>query len=256
MMNTRCFILLGFLCFSVLGYSQSDKLEIGLNFETSHVIEGQVISDMPTVEGYLKYRVVPSFVITGEGRAAIAEKNGSHYKEILWSLAYEKPRLYLALFSIYNFALDPDGNYFNFSKKKTNHFLEIITIGKPFRNNAFTINYNVYILGKHDLRYDSENKAKQQYTSYLEFSYPFTAYDVAINPFVGSGFALNGAKGHYTVLTVGDSGSHFNGFRVVNVGVSLSKDIKIGNYKIPLTISPNFNPSGQYAHVQVKIKLL
>lgn len=258
-MNTRYIILSVLILFINLlqGYAQNDKIEIGLNLESSHVIEGQVISDMPTIEGYLKFKVTPSFIITGEGRAAIAENKGSHYKEVLWSLAYAKPRLYLALFSIYNFALDPNGNYFNFAKKETNHFLEIITVGKPFRNNPFTVNYNVYVLGKHDVRYDSKNKSHQQYTSYLEFSYPFTAYGVNVNTFVGSSFALDGAKGHYTaIVTPGHSGSNFNSFRVVNVGFSLSKDIKIGNYNFPLTITPNFNPSAESAHVQVKIKLL
>lgn len=261
MTNTR-YIILSCLLFSLslAGKAQDNgenkKFEIGFNLESSHVIEGQIISDMPTMEGYVKYFATPSFIITGEGRAAFAEKNGSHYKEVLWSIAYAKPRIFLGVFSIYNFALDPNANYFNFSKKSTNHFLEIVTMGKPFRNNPFTVGLNVYILGKHDLRYDSENKAHQQYTSYLEFSYPFTVSDISINPFIGSSFALDGATGNYTALTPGHSGSHFNSFRVVNIGASFTKDIKIGNYKIPLTISPYFNPSGEYAHVQVKIKLL
>jgi hypothetical protein len=250
-------LLLAFLCiYPLKGYSQNKKLELGVNLETSHVIEGQIISDMPTLEGFVRYNITPSFALTCEGRAAIAEKKGSHYKEVLWSFAYAKPRIYLGLYSVYNYALDPEGNYFDFSKKGTNHFIEIVTLGKPFKNSLFTVNYNVYVLGKFDLRIDEEKKSHQQYASYLEFSYPFSVEGIGINTFFGSSFALNGAEGHYTALTPGHSGSHFNSFRVVNIGATFSKDVKIGNYKIPISVTPNFNPSGEYVHVQVKVKLL
>jgi hypothetical protein len=70
-----------------------------------------------------------------------------------------------------------------------------------------------------------------------------TASKVTVSGFVGAGFSLNGDTHIY-----GDGTQNFD---LVNVGFTFSKTVKFGDHNLPFSVNTLWNPSVEYARVQL-----
>ncbi|WP_158838042.1 hypothetical protein [Polaribacter sp. L3A8] len=78
--------------------------------------------------------------------------------------------------------------------------------------------------------------------------YPFICgAKVNLDGFVGAGFSLNGDTYLY-----GDGQENFD---LVNVGLTVSKTVMLGNYSLPVSTTVLWNPSLKYARVQLAFSL-
>lgn len=161
-----------------------------------------------------------------------------NYAEVDLFLTYTKGPFSLTLFDYYNEDEDDMDSvkYFNWDRKVTSHALEgtIAWAGTesfPLRALAATFFYG------NDLNADG----KQYYSTYFELGYPFSVNDYALDVFLG----ITPAEGLY-----------HNNANIVNVGVTVSKEIKVtDNLMLPVRASFVVNPAKEDVYFVVGIIL-
>lgn len=96
---------------------------------------------------------------------------------------------------------------------------------------------------------------KNKYSTMINMIYPFKIKEYSLNTFLGGAFALNPGdplKGETTHLF----GNGKNKFDIVNVGFSVLKEIYVFKTKFPVSMTTFWNPSREFARIQVAIKLI
>ncbi len=147
-------------------------------------------------------------------------------QEVDFYAKYSKGPVTLTLYDYFNpiegGASSP--NYFNYSSDSTLHTIEAIAETEPFGKFPLSATVGVFIYGN-----DRDTvTGKNQYSTYLQLAYPFNIQKSEINLFCG----VTPAKGYYA-----------NKFNVVNVGLSVARDIEItDNFKVPITGTLGVNP--------------
>jgi hypothetical protein len=130
--------------------------------------------------------------------------------------------------------------YFNYKSKETGHIFEGSLGYSGPASFPISITANVMFAGadkKWDETLGAVDPSKQAYSTYIELGYAFKYF----SPFLG----VTPADGYY-----GDSYGGVNGFAVVNLGVSASKNLKItDSFSLPLKATLGFNPQKEDAYL-------
>lgn len=238
---------------------QSDKtttdfqrFELHGGVESNHLWRGLVISDMPTVTSMLSFYFdeAKHWRAGFWGGAAISrDADDTHYKEIDYFLEYGSPHFTIGLWDLFNTRNVLKPQIFNYKNKETTHLLDLRTSYYLGDNFPMRLQANVLLYGTGDQQLSNNNVDKdQKYSTYVEAAYPvYTSPNIGVNAFVGAGFSLNGDTHLY--------GNGKNNFDVVNVGLTANKDLTLGNVKIPLHGTFMWNPSTDYARMQVAVDL-
>jgi hypothetical protein len=119
----------------------------------------------------------------------------------------------------------PGGNnqFFNFQEDMNRHSLELTLDNYSIEKRKFKWLIGTFLLGDRN-----ELTDRPFYSTYLEIKYPFTAFGIDTEPFVG----LTPFRGYYA-----------DNFAVINTGISFGKEL---DFKLPFTIPLNlsfiFNP--------------
>lgn len=125
-------------------------------------------------------------------------------------------------------------NYFDYKSATTPHIFEGSVAYSGPTKFPISISANVMFAG-HDKK--SDTTSRQNYSTYLEVDYTF-AY---ATPFVG----ITPWNGYY-----GAGYGSVNGFGVVNLGLTASKNLKITQtYSLPLKVTLGFNPQRSDAYL-------
>ncbi|MFI3304585.1 MAG: hypothetical protein SNF68_07965 [Rikenellaceae bacterium] len=129
-----------------------------------------------------------------------------------------------------------DGPYFT----KGTHLSEI-TLGYEFGESfPLAVSINTMIAGDQDFKseYDETEGSDQAFSTYVDFSYPFSiacvdcAATVAITPWTGM---YSGSK---------------EGFQVASVGLNFSKNIiETENFSLPLFVDVSFSPAQKESYL-------
>ena len=126
--------------------------------------------------------------------------------------------------------------YFEFDKDKTGHVLESSLSFNGTEKLPLTILLATNVWGADATKLNSDGTKKGiQYSTYAELGYSYKN----ISAFMGFNFTNPNE-------TLGETGFYGNGFGVVNLGLTATKDIIISNkFKLPLSVSIITNPQAE-----------
>lgn len=230
---------------------KNSPVNFTVNLKSNHLWRGLVITDKPMVGVLtsLKLNKSGSFTTGFWGGMAFSNDNdGTHYKEINYFVQYAENGFSIGLWDLFNTRGAKKPDIWDYDKKTSKHLLDLRTsyyFGKEF---PMTLEADVLLFGSADGDYDNNSDFKQRYSTYVQVAYPFIKDSkVNLDAFLGAGFSLNGDTHLY-----GDGKQNFD---IVNIGLTASKTINIGNYKLPVSATTLWNPSLKIARVQLAIAL-
>ncbi len=175
-------------------------------------------------------------------------------QELDLSLSYNfLKNMFTAIITDYYFPSDTAKyNYFGYDNK-TDHIGEIGLIFNGTKNIPFTFSAYVNILGNDaqtlgDNPNDTTTFNKDtgiQYSNYFELAYNNTIKNVDFSVFMG--FTFNNPKEkNINTGFIGETGFYGNGPGIVNLGINISKSVKItNNYSLPVSASFITNPQAE-----------
>ncbi len=239
-------LLIGF-CAIAQGVDKKPAVDFTANVQTNHLWRGLIVTDKPMVG------VQTIFNIDGEnhftagfwgGMSVSNESDGTHYKEIDYFVQYANNGFTIGLWDLFNTRGAKNPDIWNYKENETGHILDLRT---SYNFGKVTVEADVLLYGTVDREFEGM-ETKQRYSTYLQVSTPlYSGAKVNLNGFVGAGLALNGETHLY--------GNGENKFDIVNVGLTASKNIKLGNWILPVSATTLWNPSLKVARVQLAATL-
>lgn len=224
------------------------RLDFNVNLKTSHLWRGLVINDGMTATSYIHYALGKerNFSVGFWGGA---EFNGK-YIETNYFIQYQKNNFSIGLWDLFNTTEIEKPEVFNYNKNSTTHLIDLRTSYRfpaafPLRLEADVLLYS----GLNDRKVNSNNNYSSRNSTYVEISYPIIRdQKVNLNLFMGAAFPLNGNKHLYTNAVESD-------FDIVNAGMTVTKNIEIFEYKLPVSATAMWNPANKIARIQLDVAL-
>lgn len=96
---------------------------------------------------------------------------------------------------------------------------------------------------------------KNRYSTYVEMSYPVSLKnDINLNLGIAGAFALDKSKD----IMGNTSKAHFYGDTpgIVNINLTVSKNLNMWGYILPVSVMTLWNPEKNYANMQVAFNLI
>lgn len=94
---------------------------------------------------------------------------------------------------------------------------------------------------------DCDAFGNNRYSTYLEAGFPIKREAFTVEPFLALGVALSGDA---TNTLYGDKN-----FDLVNLGIAVSRNVKLGNFSMPVTTRFAMNPSLDQVSVELAMKI-
>jgi hypothetical protein len=166
------------------------------------------------------------------------------YNEFDVNIAYQFTPIMSAMVSSYYWPATKNNmdwersSYFDFSEGSAQTL--DLTLMFDFSEKGVPIDFQwSTIFGGNDYKYDDNGNRSRAYSSYAEVGYThsFEKLGIAVRPFAGAA-VING--GYYGTDANGEAG-----FTFTNVGLTVSKDVKVSeNYSIPVFVGYTNNDYG------------
>jgi hypothetical protein len=224
------------------------RLDFNVDLKTSHLWRGLVINDGMTATGYIHY------ALGKERNLSVGFWGGAgfdgKYTEINYFIQYQKNNFSIGLWDLFNTTGIEKPEVFNYNKTSTTHLIDLRTSYRfpavfPLRIEADILLYS----GLNDRELNDNNEYRSRNSTYIEISYPIIRdQNVNLNLFMGAAFPLNGNKHLYTNKVE-------SGFDIVNAGMTVTKNIEIFEYKLPVSATAMWNPANKMARIQLEVGL-
>ncbi|MCD7935509.1 MAG: hypothetical protein LUG98_01470 [Tannerellaceae bacterium] len=220
-------------------------VDFSLQIKNMHLWRGIQVTNSALTAVDLGYRTRDkSFGFGVWGGASFDGK----FKEFDYYISYSKSGFTIALWDIYNFS--PGATYnnhqvFNYKAHQTGHFVDL-SIGYRFQGNVpLGLSWATIIHGRDR---GSEN-AKNLYSTYVSADYP-----VMRHQWVNLDFGLAAA---FALDKEGGTSANFYGHKagIVNINVTASKRVKIGNFVLPVSAMVMWNPVENNANLQLALDI-
>jgi|SRR5699024_5895295 len=240
-----------------------DNLHFTASIQTNHIWRGLIITDKPVIAGQVWYDLNQSKTLQVGvwGAAAISnDSDGSYYKEIDYYIQFAKNGFTIGIWDLFNSrGIDPavaSDEVFNYSQKRTTHIIDLRMSYRFQHNFPLRLEADVMLYGganAGEVLLDSYGDYDaNRYSTYVEASYPvIDKQNISLNAFVGGGFAFNPGDKGATYLY--GNGQHT--FDIVNVGFTVTKNLPVFDTHIPVSFSTFWNPSQNFARVQLATTL-
>ncbi len=226
------------------------RVNFTTSFQTNHLWRGLIITDKPMFAVMTTFNLNKSGNFTAGfwgGMSVSNDDDDTHYKEIDYYVQYAKNNFSIGLWDLFNTRGVATPDIWNYKNDETGHLLDLRTslnFGSSF---PMTVEADILLYGLGDTEPDG-NDVKQRYSTYLQLSYPIVdKTQINMSAFLGTGFALNGETHLY--------GDGKNSFDVVNIGLTASKTLTIGNHNFPVSATTMWNPVQKFARIQFAIAL-
>ena len=221
------------------------------SLQTNHLWRGLVITDKPMAAVLTTFNPDKKGIFTfgfWGGTSFSNESDNTHYKEINYYLQYASHGFSIGLWDLFNTRGVKEPDIWNYDRKETGHLLDLRTSYKFSESLPLRLELDMLMYGSGDTELnDSGDDVKQRYSTYTQVSYDIHSDIVTVTPFIGAGFSLNGDTHLY------GNGKH--NFDIVNMGITAAKQVKIGNWNLPVSATTMWNPSTKYARVQLAVTL-
>lgn len=221
--------------------------DVSFTLQNLHFWRGVSVTDVifSSIDVTYAFDVKREFILGIWGGSSLASETDvkNTWHEVDYYVKYENKRLLLGFWDCYNdsYAEPPKHNIWNYDSKSTAHRVDlrgnwIVSDKIPVR-----LEFGTSLYGN-----DRDSKGNNRYSTYLEMGYPFYKKNkLIIDGFCGFGMGLTGESHMY--------GNGKNNFDVVNVGLKVSRILDFLSYKIPITITPMWNPSKQISRVKLEV---
>ena len=248
-------LLVALISIQLVSAQQSEikdsPLDFTVDLKSNYLWRGIIITDKPmlAVQTIVSLNKSCSFTTGFWGGMSFSnESDGSSYKEINYYVQYANKRFSIGLWDLFNTRRVDSPDVWDYDKESSGHLLDLRTSYNFGESLPLTLEVDLVLFGSGDSQYSDDLDFEQRYSTYLQVSYPLVKEaKVNLNGFVGTGFSLNGDTHLY-----GDGEENFD---VVNIGLTASKTIKLGDYNLPISATTLWNPSLKFARVQLAARL-
>ena len=227
---------------------KDSPIDFSVDFKSNHLWRGLVITDKPMVAVFTSIKLNKSGSFTTGfwgGMSFSNESDGTSYKEINYYVQYAKNGFSIGLWDLFNTRGVDSPDVWNYDKETTGHILDLRTSYNFGESFPLTLEADFLLHGSADSQI-TDGEFEKRYSTYMQVAYPLISEaKVNLNGFVGAGFSLNGDTHLY-----GDGQENFD---LVNVGLTASKVVKLGNYSMPVSATTLWNPSLKIARVQLAV---
>jgi hypothetical protein len=224
------------------------RLDFNVNLRTSHLWRGLVINDGMTATAFIHYALDKKQNFT-TGLWGGAGFDG-RYTEINYFVQYQKNNFSIGLWDLFNTTGINTPRVFNYDKNTTTHLIDLRTSYRfpktfPLRIEADVLLYS----GLNDRERIDSDYFRSRNSTYVELSFPIIRdQKTNLNIYLGAAFPINGSKHLYTNKTQ-------SSFDIVNTGMTVTKNIEILNYKLPVSATAMWNPANKIARIQLDVSL-
>lgn len=170
------------------------------------------------------------------------------YREFDYYIKLQKSGFSLEVWDIYNFSKDAghqNTKIFNYNTRTSGRFIDVALAYQFQGKFPIKISWATVVFGR-DRGLTGE---KQLYSTYVSAECPILRNSIVDLDFgIAGAFALDkesGTKANFYGDTAG----------IVNLSLTASKVIKIGNFKIPVSVTPMWNPEKNIGNIQVAFNL-
>jgi len=222
------------------------RLDFNIELKTSHLWRGLVINESMTAMGNIHYALDKKQNVT----IGVWGGNGfdGHYREINYYVQYQSAGFSVGLWDLFNTTNIEKPAVFNYDRKTTTHILDLRTSYQFPKEFPLRIEADILLYGN-DRELTTNLNYKNRYSTYVEVGYPLLKNEkIALNAYLGAGFALDGKTHLYT----NEPNSTFD---IVNTGFKAYKNITILQYKLPVTAATMWNPTLKIAKLQLGVVL-
>ena len=227
---------------------KDSPIDFSVDLKSNHLWRGLVITDKPMVAVFTSIKLNKSGSFTTGfwgGMSFSNESDGTSYKEINYYVQYAKNGFSIGLWDLFNTRGIDSPDVWNYDKETTGHILDLRTSYNFGESFPLTLEADFLLHGSADSQI-TDGEFEKRYSTYMQVAYPLISEaKVNLNGFVGAGFSLNGDTHLY-----GDGQENFD---LVNVGLTASKVVKLGNYSMPVSATTLWNPSLKIARVQLAV---
>jgi hypothetical protein len=207
-------------------------LSVGVDLVNHYVWRGLLLSNSPSIQ--------PSMSVAYGGISfgswASYSLNPSEFQEVDLFLTYSIGSFTIGVNDYYNptDSISKNDKYFNYTKGSGLHTFEPFISISEIGGTHFSASASLFAYGN-----DRDENGKNMYSSYLELSYSTIVNNFGLDFFGGA--TLN--KGYYA-----------NKPAIVNLGISLSKEIKVSeSFNIPCKGSFIVNPGTQNVYLVLAV---
>ncbi len=212
------------------------KLDLNTSITSRHYWRGIMVSNSANIE--TNFEVSNSKFSFGAWGGYALDNN---YSEFDLHMDYKISRqLSISAWDLYasrDRASIDEYKYFNFNRKSTNHLVDVTvkyTIAPSF---PLSLSWSSMVWGR-----DLDKDGNQNYSSYMEFSYPVEFHKTDIQFFLGSNVFENSIYGKH--------------IGIVNAGLTATRKIKVNEkLEIPIWGTIAINPEAETANLILGINL-
>ncbi|MNZ81640.1 hypothetical protein D3C78_1003160 [compost metagenome] len=239
--------LFSLVAFATSAFSQSEykPIDFTLQLKNMHLWRGYTVTNTPMTAVDLHYNSKNNHFSAGVwGGAGFT----GDYKEFDYYLSYQNKGFNIAVWDIYNFsngATYNNSEFFNYKAGETGHFIDL-TVGYKLQGSfPLSMSWSTILYGRDRGSLNEQNL----YSTFVQLGYPVLKSDlVNIDVFAAGAFALNPEEGS----TANFYGSKSN---LVSLGFTASKTLKIGDFSLPVSVMPMWNPELNQANIQFAVNL-
>lgn len=248
------------MIFTSVASGQKKNIDLSGQIKTSHLWRGIQVSDELTTAGSID-------LMTNDGSLKGGIWGGygvnGKFKEFDYYVQYSKNGFTAAVWDIYNFSpglygFDDEKQYhaFNYDADDTGHFVDLSLSYRISDEVPLQIGWATVIFGR-DRALNKDGKMKNQYSNYLWADYAVGSFNgVNVNVGMAGAFAFNKAYHLEETGWVSDKNNFYgktNG--IINLNVTVAKDIMIGNYKLPVFVTGMWNPMAEKVYMSVGVNI-
>ncbi len=222
-------------------FAQKDSTKVGDNpisisctLVSRYVWRGADLGASPNIQPGIEYN--KSGLTIGAWGAYAINFQGYQESDLYLGYTFYK-EMFTATITDYYFQSDlVNQNYFDYKKATTGHLFEATVTFNGFKNIPLSVMVATNIYGADAKKINDDGTiGENQYSTYAELTYSFKSFD-----------AFMGANLTKVNRTNGESGYYGNYIGIVNLGFTLTKEIKITDYyDLPLTLSLITNPQAE-----------
>lgn len=224
--------------------SIANRFDIKLDFKNMHLWHGSVVTSGVMMATSLEYSSLDeNFTLGLWGGASFS----GNYKEFSYYSKYQfTPNFYAELVSHNNYSNEEDPDIFSYDKYTSPNFIDIALGYTLSEDIPLSIYWATILFGQGgDYETQNDGDTTNSYSNYVELSYQiFKEKGSELKAFAGGAFSFTTDKTFYSDKA-----------NLVNLGLSLSHNLKLFSTNFPVNGTAMWNPETKVGALQLAITL-
>ena len=231
--------------------SSKVSLDFGIDMVSRYIWRGTQLGGIsPNVQPFVELEI-GKFVLGAWGSYSLGGENSFQEYDFYASYSLLDDKVSITVTDYFFPDELSDYDYFNYNEKTTGHVIEASASFNGTEKIPFSVMIAVNIFGADAKRISDDfatlnSEDGIQYSTYLELGFVTTLKSVDLEAFLGFNLTNPRAADLSGSGYVGEFGYYGNDIGIVNLGITLSKEIEITDkFGLPVTVSVITNPQAQ-----------